>query len=259
MIIDAHAHLVRGDYGNAELYVSQIRQAGIDAGVAVPGGMVDVRRLTDYVTGRAEPSTDPPDNAYVQEAVRAYPQLVAMHCADPHADGAVEGLIAAFENGCRGLKLSPLSHRFSFSARAVHELVECAEAFGLPVYSHVLFNPGASTEKFVALARAYPSVPFILGHMGFGPADPDAVQAAVELDNLFLETSSGNTLHIRLAIEKAGAGKVIFGSEFPLCHPKAELEKILCLGLSSGDLERVLWRNIYELARLSEVWKGTRP
>lgn len=259
MIIDAHAHLVRGDYGSADLYLSQIEAAGIGAGVVVPGGMVDVRRLTDYVTGRTEPSSDPPDNEYVAEATRAHPELVSFYCANPHADGAVEGLIAAFENGSRGLKLSPLSHRFSFSARAVIELVECAEAFGLPVYSHVLYNPGVSTEKFVSLAKQYPSVPFILGHMGFGPADPDAIEAATELDNLFLETSGGNTLHIRLAIEKAGASKVIFGSEFPLSHPKVELEKILCLGLSDADLERVLYRNIYELLRLSEVWKGGRP
>jgi len=221
--------------------------------------MVDVRRLTDYVTARADPSTDPPDNAYVAEAAEAHAELVAFHCADPHADGATEGLIEAFSKGSRGLKLSPLSHRFSFSARGVAELVECAEAFGYPVYTHVLFNPGASTEKFAALARQYPSVPFILGHMGFGPADQEAIDAAVELDNVFLETSVGNALHISLAIERAGAGKVIFGSEFPLSHPKVELEKILCLGLSSDDQERVLWRNIYELTKLSELWKGSKP
>lgn len=256
MIIDAHAHLLRSGYGNAELYVSQLEAAGIAGGVVVPGGMVDVRRLTDYVTGRAEPSSDPPDNGYVAEAVRRHPQLAAFYCADPHADGAVEALLAALESGFRGLKLSPLSHRFSFSSRAVAELVECAGAFGLPVYTHVLFNPGVSTEKLVRLARQFPSVPFILGHMGFGPADPEAVEAAAELDNVFLETSCGNALHIRLAIEKAGPGKVIFGSEFPLSHPWAELQKILCLGLSGSDLDRILFRNIYELARLGEVWEG---
>lgn len=254
MIIDAHAHLVRG-YGSVELYLKQLHDAGIDGGVVVPGGMVDVRRLTDYVTGKAAPSSDPPDNQYVQDATKAHPELAGFFCVDPHADGAVEALIAAFEAGSRGLKLSPLSHRFSFSGRAVAELVECAQAFGLPVYSHVLYNPAVSTEKFVALAKQFPTVPFILGHMGFGPADPEAIEAATELDNFYLETSTGNPLQIRQAIERAGPGKVIFGSEFPLSHPKVELEKILCLGLPDEDQERVLWRNIYELARLSEVWK----
>lgn len=258
MIIDAHAHLVRSDYGNTELYVNQLAEAGITGGVVVPGGMLDVRRLTDYVTGRAEPSSDPPDNKYVEESTRKHPQLTAFYCADPHADGSVEALIGALQHGSRGLKLSPLSHRFSFSSRAVAELVECVEAFGFPVYSHVLFSPGVSTEKFASLARQFPSVPFILGHMGFGPADPDAIEAAAELDNFYLETSGGNVLHIRQAIEKAGPSKVIFGSEFPLSHPKVELEKILCLGLSDADLERVLYKNIYDLARLSEVWEGGR-
>lgn len=258
MIIDAHAHLVR-EYGSVELYLQQLKDAGIDGGVVVPGGMVDVRRLTEYVTGRADPSSDPPDNEYVRNATRAHPQLVGFYCVNPHADGAVEALVSAFEAGSRGLKLSPLSHRFSFSGRAVAELVECADAFGLPVYSHVLYNPAVSTEKFVSLAKQFPTVPFILGHMGFGPADEEAIQAAVDLDNFYLETSTGNPLQIRQAIERAGAGKVIFGSEFPLSHPKVELEKILCLGLSDEDEERVLWRNIYELARISDVWKGSQP
>ena len=86
--------------------------------------------------------------------------------------------------------------------------------------------------------------------MGFGPADQDALQAAVELDNFFLETSTGSFLHIQQAVEKAGASKLIFGSEFPLSHPRVELAKILLLELSEGGLERILGENIQELVGL---------
>ena len=102
----AHAHLVRSDYGNVEL-CGAAQGGGHLGGVVVPGGMLDVRRLTDYVTGRAELSSDPPDNDYVAESAPADPQLVPLYCADPHADGAVEALIAALKTAVGGLSFRP--------------------------------------------------------------------------------------------------------------------------------------------------------
>ena len=46
MIIDAHAHLSSTDYGSAQTYLKQLEQAGIDRGVAVPGAMLDVSKMT---------------------------------------------------------------------------------------------------------------------------------------------------------------------------------------------------------------------
>lgn len=251
MIIDGHAHISNSEVGSVEKYLGILQAVGIEIGVAVPGGTLDVRRMTDYIIGRAQPSTEPPDNAYVQKAAEmAKGSLIGFCCLNPHASGVGQSLVEAFDAGFRGLKLSPMSHQFSFASRSVAELACICGDHGLPVYSHVLYNPGASTERYVSLARQFPRTNFILGHMGFGPADQDALQAAVELDNFFLETSTGSYLHIQQAVEKAGASKLIFGSEFPLSHPKAELAKILVMDLPGDELEKILSRNIQELVGL---------
>ena len=250
MIIDGHSHIFHSDIGSAEQYLAVLQEAGIDMGIAVPGGTVDVRRMTDYIIGRAQPSTDPPDNQYIKLAVEgANGKLMGFCCFNPYTEGAPQMLEEAFRSGFRGLKLSPMSHQFSFASKAVAELAAICGDYGLPLYSHVLYNPGASTERFVSLARKFPQTTFILGHMGFGPADQDALQAAVELDNFFLETSTGSYLTIKQAVERAGAGKVIFGGEFPLSHPKAELAKILALNISDDARERILGGNILELVK----------
>lgn len=247
MIIDAHAHLSPTDYGNVELLLNQLSESGIGGAIAVPGGMVDVRRMTDYITGRSKPENTVPNNAYVEECCRAHGSIGGFFCVDPHEPGAAEALEAAFQRGFRGLKLSPITHQFSFASRAVADLAACCERYGFPVYSHVLYSPGASTTRFVGLARQFPRVNFILGHMGFGPADQEGLEAATTMDNFFLETSTGNFLHLKEALSKAGPAKIIFGSEFPLSHPKAELEKILLLKASDQALERILGANIQAL------------
>lgn len=251
MIIDAHAHISTTDYGNVELYLEQLKVAGIQQGVVVPGGMLDVRRMTDYITGGRKPDSVIPNNHYVQESCAAQPSLWGFHCSNPHDANALEELEKSFQQGRRGLKLSPMSHQFSFASKAVAALAACCGEYGYPVYSHVVFSPGASTARFVGLARQFPKTNFILGHMGFGPADREALEAAVELDNFFLETSTGSFLHIQEVVRKAGAGKVIFGSEFPLSHPAVELKKILLLEIPAGDQDKILCRNIRDILHLA--------
>lgn len=248
MIIDAHAHVSDSDYGNVNLYLEQLKQAGVDQGVVVPGGMMDVRKMTNYVIGRSKPENPVPDNAYVMKAVKAnQATLKGFMCIDPHASDAMPKLEQGVREGFVGLKFNPMSHQFSFASKAVADLVSSCGSHGIPVYSHVLFSPGASTEKFVALAKQFPRTNFILGHMGFGPADQDGLEAASKLNNFYLETSTGNYLHILESTKKAGPGKLIYGSEFPLSHPKAELEKILLLNISDDAREKILSGNIRAL------------
>lgn len=251
MIIDAHAHISPTDYGSSDIYLSQLKDCNIDLGVVVPGGMLDVRKMTGYITGSAKPESLAPNNPYVEEACRANPALCGFVCVNPHDRDAAEVLEKSFKLGSRGLKLSPLTHQFSFAGRAVAALAACCGDYGYPMYSHVVYSPGASSTRFIALARQFPKTNFIIGHMGFGPADHEALEAAAELENFFLETSTGNFLIIKEAVKRAGPGKLIFGSEFPLSHPGAELKKILLLDLAEGQREKILGNNIRALLRLA--------
>lgn len=248
MIIDAHAHLSNTDYGNVDLYLAQAKEAGVDQGIAVPGGMMDVRRMTDYVTGKSKPENPIPDNTYVLKCCKSNPSVLrGFMCIDPHQKDALQNLSQGGKDGYQGLKLSPMTHQFSFASSAVASLVSLCGDMGFPVYSHVLFSPGAATAKFIALAKQFPRVNFILGHMGFGPADQEGLEAATKMNNFFLETSTGNYLHIKEATRKAGAGKIIYGSEFPLSHPKAELEKLFLLHLPGSEMDKILGGNIQAL------------
>jgi len=245
MIIDAHAHITREDYGNRETLLSQMREAGIDKAILVPGGMIDVRKMTSYLLQREQPKGDPIPNDLVDELVAKYPDLfLAFHCVNPnHGEQAVEDFRKAVSRGKKGLKLAPIIHRFSLTSDTVKELAKACGELGVPVYTHVIFHPDASTEKVGFLAREFPHTTIILGHMGLAPADDEAIQVAAKNDNLFLETSVSSYLIVKEALRRLGAGKLIFGSEFPLYHPHLELEKIRVL-LKGEDFDRVTSKNI---------------
>lgn len=252
MIIDAHAHLSDTDYGDIATLLEQMDYSGIDRAVLIPGGMIDVRNMTAFITGefRVQPTAVP--NELLAKAIADYPdRFYGFVCVNPHeGERALATLREYADRGFTGLKLAPMVHQFSLTSPVVKELVAEAGRLGLPVYTHTVFSPAASTAKVGLLAEEFPDTVFIIGHMGFGPADARAVELAATHDNIYIETSGGSYLIVKQAIEEAGAGKVIFGSEFPMCHPKAELEKILALNCE--DKEAVLATNILKLMGRAE-------
>lgn len=246
MIIDAHAHVSDTDYGNADLLLKQLDEAGIDKAICVPGGMMDVRKMTRYMTGDEKPDPKIP-NHVVKAAVQKHPdRLWGFVCLNPlEGERALAMLDEGIGWGAKGIKLAPMVHEFPFSGKTLAAICERAGKAGMPVYSHVVFNPGANTDKFCHLAEEFRGTHFILGHMGFGPADMDAVESAAAKDNLWLETSLGNYLVLKMALEKLGPKKLIFGSEFPMAHPKAQLGNVRLLG--PAGMEDILANNILGL------------
>jgi uncharacterized protein len=245
MIIDAHAHVTREDYGNKDLLLSQMREAGIDKAILVPGGMIDVRKMTSYLLQRDQPKGEPIPNDVVDELVKEHPdKFLAFHCVNPtHGEKAVDEFRKAIAQGKKGLKLAPLIHRFSLTSNAVKDLAKTCAELGVPFYTHVVFHPDASTEKVAILAKEFPRTTIILGHMGLAPADDQAIECAFQNDNVFLETSVSSYLIVKEALRRLGTGKLIFGSEFPLYHPHLELEKIRIL-LKEEGFEQVTSKNI---------------
>ncbi|NMO15935.1 amidohydrolase family protein [Pyxidicoccus fallax] len=249
MIIDAHAHVSPTTYGATEKYLEVLKQSGIDQAVICPGGMLDVRKMSEFVSGQKKPDTVP-KNDYVARCVVSSPSLLGMACVDPTDPRAAEKLEELLEQGFRGLMVSPLVHKFSFPDEAMADLAWLCGEHDVPVISHNGWRPGANTVDYVQLARRFPGTNFILEHMGALPVDVEAADAAAELDNLFLETSLSSYLHLAGTVKKTGASKVLFGSEYPLSHPALELRKIFLLPLTDDERERILGGNIRGLLRL---------
>jgi predicted TIM-barrel fold metal-dependent hydrolase len=251
VIVDGHAHISASDYGSLEVLLQQLDQAGIDQVVCVPGGMVDVRQMSRVVLGRVRPNPEIPNTLVFDAIARHGNRVFGFVCINPKTGAAAVRMFEdGVRHGCRGVKLAPIVHGFGFDEPVLKEVAAACSEHGFPVYSHVLPQPGRTTADYADLARRHPATNFILGHMGFGPGDADAIDFAADLKNLYLETSLGNYLILRDALARLGPGKLIFGSEFPLGHPRAELENVRLL--DSAAHEDILAGNILRLL-------GVRP
>jgi uncharacterized protein len=239
MIIDCHCHAGKGDRMTApwntdapiEPYLRRARRAGIDKTV------VFAPFHSDYDQA----------NRQVARIVARFPRRL-IGFAFVHASRDAGRIFCMVERarkwGFRGIK----SH--GFEAMPTRELCEAARAFRMPLLTDVV----GRAEVVEMLAPQFPDVNFIIPHLGSFADDWRAQQRVIDqlvrYPNVYADTSGVRRFdYIVEAIERAGAQKILFGSDGPWLHPGLELHKIRLLGLSPKQEQLVLGGNLIRLLR----------
>ncbi len=238
MIIDCHCHAGLGDgltgpWDTAAPlgpYLRRCAQAGIRRSV------VFAAFHTDYALANRE----------VARLVAARPErlygFAFVHAARDR--GRIREMVreAVEELGFVGIKV----HRHD--ARITREVCDAAREFGVPL----LYDIAGESSVLELLAGQYPEVNFIIPHLG-SFADDWAAQLAV-IDHLVrhpnMHADSSGVRRFDLlqqAVQRAGAHKLLFGSDGPWLHPAVELAKLRLLGLPPRDEALVLGGNFLRL------------
>ncbi|MGW9557860.1 amidohydrolase family protein [Nocardiopsis sp. NPDC055551] len=242
-IFDAHAHLAPVP-GATERLPATMDSCGIDRTIVMAGGVVDPDVLSRQIAQGGQRLNDADNETVLSAAKTARGRLIPLFFANPHG-GAAPYREAA--SGFRGLKLAPGVHGVALDDPRTEALVEVAAQVGHHVYLHCLGRPGFGVADLVRLAGRFPGTVFVLGHAGGGDMDLHGIDQIAPDPDILLETSGGYTAVIRAALERLGPDRVLFGSEYPLQHPEAELVEYRLLGLPEDVSRRVLWTNTHRL------------
>ena len=240
MIIDCHCHAGKGDgltgpwdtNAPLEKHLRRATEAGIDQTVLFAAFHSDYAKA-NRVVARIVKSR--PDRFYGFAFIHPVRDRGRVHQMTREA---IE------QHGFRGIKV----HRHD--ARITREVCEAARAYRLPV----LYDIMGETSAVELLATEYPDVPFIIPHLG-SFADDWRVQLAlidhlVRHPNVFTDTSSMRRFDLlEEAVKRAGAEKIIFGSDGPWLHPGVELAKVRALDLPLQQEALVLGGNLLRLLR----------
>jgi predicted TIM-barrel fold metal-dependent hydrolase len=247
-VFDFHARLVPG---GGDRLLQAMDRAGIDRAAVSAGGLIGLDELSVQITygGRAEA---PADNAAVAQACeRSGGRLLPFYFADPRRDvDAYRKEAEAF----RGLEISPAVHGFRLDEPVVAELVSVAVAMRHPVYVVTTGRPGCRPADLARLAFEFPQATVVWGHCGHTGLEVAGLAELAPLPNVVAELSGCLTVTARTAVERLGAGRVLFGTEFPLQHPAVELAKCAALGLAPADHDRLMWTNACRLLGEDTTW-----
>jgi predicted TIM-barrel fold metal-dependent hydrolase len=238
MIIDCHCHAGKGDGLTAPAdtdaplgqYLVRAQAAGIDRTVIFAAFADDYRHA----------------NRVISRMVASRPnRLMGFAFVHPVADkGRVAAMVteAAGPLGLVGLKV----HRHD--GRITREICESARSHRLPV----LYDVMDDVPPVELLANEYPDVAFIIPHLGSFADNWRAQLALIDhLErhrNVFTDTAGVRRFDIlEQAVRRAGARKILFGSDGPWLHPAVELAKVKALDVSASDRALIMGGNLLRL------------
>ena len=238
MIVDCHCHAGKGQTMTApwntdaplEKYLRRARAAGIHKTVVFPlfhddyaEANLEVARIVANSSGRLI------GFCFVHTAKDA---------------GRIFSMVsqAVRHWGFRGMKIH------GFEGMPTREACETARRLRIPV----IVDVGGQAHVVDLFAKEFPDVNFIIPHMGSFADDWRAHERVVEqlkrYPNVYADTSGVRRFdYIVEAVKRAGACKLLFGSDGPWLHPGLELHKIRLLGLPREQEALILGGNALRL------------
>ena len=230
--IDMHTHtgdfagFIPGGYHSAEELVANWDASGIERGLISILDPHHVSAANDAARATCEQFSD---------RFKAYVYL------NPHD---VEGSIAELErcraHDCfRGVKLHPSNDVYYPFYEGYYPVYEAIEKAGLPVLWHSGTSPYSHPLQIAVVARDFPAIPHVLAHFALADLTWECFPAAKIAPNIMVDTSANPIIPVLNEwIERFGAERMMWGSDFPFYDVEYERQKIAHLG--SRDAEREL-------------------
>ena len=195
-------------------------------------------------------------NRFISASVQAYPDrlcgFAAIHPDVPDLPVLVEEARAA---GLKGFKIHPDMQRFALDAPKTMDMFAAVEG-KLPVMIHTGDNRFEFSRpwQMKKVLEAFPKLVCICAHLGGWSEWAEASKPLSAFENAYVDTSSslyalGKEEAVTI-IRRYSRDRVLFGTDFPMWNPSEELERLMSLGLTDAETEKILRINAEDLLRL---------
>jgi len=184
----------------------------------------------------------PEMNDYIAKCVKKHPKrLVGFGRTDPRREDAIKELDRIKNSlGLSGLKLHPFVECFRPDHPFFNKFFQKINELNLPI----LFHSGdgfSSPGLILKIARKYPKLPVILGHLR-----ESSVNALKECENVYVETSGTLPDFIELSAD-IDEDRILFGSDVPYYRYPAQIAIVDAAAVSQKIKKKIFYENFLRL------------
>ena len=190
--------------------------------------------------------------------VNADPMLFAFGSVHPDAPDALEELERIHDAGLKGVKFHPEYQNFYANDETVKPIYRKISQLGLITIFHAGHDlgfppPFHALPEHLLGAMKWLDSPMIAAHWGGVQCDQQVLEKLCG-ENLYFDLSFGYGLiprkQAQKIVEKHTPDRLLFGSDLPWHRPCWEQRLLNTLDLSTGDLEKIYYKNAQKLLGL---------
>ncbi len=189
-------------------------------------------------------------------------KLIGLGTLHPDSPDLAADLAELTALGLHGVKLHPDMQKFAIDDKKCYPMYELCEQAGLPMLIH-MGDPRydfSSPDHLLPVLRDFPDLGIVGAHMGGWMAWDEACDKLSGFANLYVDTCSSlaaegkrhgiepevvylDSEHAARLIRAWGADKVLYGTDYPMWSPEAEMEAFFALGLTEAENRAILSEN----------------
>jgi len=195
-------------------------------------------------------------NDYIAETCAQYSSCIGFATMHQDFENPAAELDRVLALGLHGIKMHPDFQQVNIDDPRLEPLYDAAQKRNMPItihtgdYRYDFSNP----KRLVKVLKAFPNLVVDAAHMG-GWSCTDQWLGDLSEKNLgkstakrcFVDTSSStmvlNHNQMKAAVEHYGVERVMFGSDYPMWNPAAELTRFMAIGLSDKEVEIICTRS----------------
>jgi predicted TIM-barrel fold metal-dependent hydrolase len=151
----------------------------------------------------------------------------------------------------RGVKLHPSNDTYYPFYEGYFPVYERIEQLGLPILWHSGTSPYSHPLQIAYVARLFPRIPFVLAHFALSDLTWECFPAAELAANVYVDTTANPIIPVLNDwIDRFGADRMLWGSDFPFYDVGYELAKLNFLRCSKREKQQIGSENARRLFRL---------
>ena len=175
-------------------------------------------------------------------------RALALGSLHPYSPSLQEDLAHIHALGLHGIKLHPDFQRFDIDDRAAYPIYEYAQGrWPLLLHTGDFRYDYSHPRRLARVLTDFPHLTVIAAHFGGWSIWQEAPAYLARFSHLYVDTCSA--LYelppdaARKLIDRYGAEKVLFGTDFPMWDPADELALFNQLPLTPAEREQILFKN----------------
>lgn len=183
--------------------------------------------------------------------------VISFGSVHPKAEDCIAELHRIKDLGLTGIKLHPDYQEFIADDKSMFEIYRTCEKLGLTITFHTGKDPYSPTlvhctpKSIYNIATSFPNLKILSAHMGGMDMSEDSMKYLAKLKNVYLDTAFSSFFltaeKFSEMVKAHGADRILFATDSPWSTIELERKILDNSGLSSSDLDKIYYKNAFEL------------